>query len=82
MTEKGKECDKECEQCERCIAEEEAWQKIDCYINCHGYDWTYNHIRHDYQKYYMSGGYCSHTLMDIIKHNEEECRLLFGTSDI
>lgn len=63
-------------------AAEEAWDKLQCYIECHGYDWTYERLKNDYQKYYLKGFYCSHTLMDIIKQNEEECRLLFGTSDI
>lgn len=64
--------------CNICIAKEELWQRIERFINCHNYDWTFERIRHDYQKYYMNGGYCSYTLMDIIRHNEQECELLFG----
>lgn len=64
--------------CNICIAEEDAWQRIKCYIDCHNYDWTLERIRRDYQKYYMKGSYCSHTLMDIIEHHKQECELLFG----
>lgn len=71
-------CDQLDKNCNRCIAQEEAWERIQCYIDCHGYDWTYERLRHDYQIYYMRGAYCSHTCMDVIKNNEADCRILFG----
>lgn len=56
---------------------EEAWQRIQCYIDCHNYDWTFERIKNDYQKYYINGSQISYSLLDIITHNEMECKLLF-----
>lgn len=74
----GDYCDEEHKNCDRCIAEEDAWQRLQCYIDCHNYDWTFDRIKRDYQKYYLKGRYCSYTLMDIIKYNENDCKMLFG----
>lgn len=60
------------------ITKEEAWRKIQDYIETHNYDWTFERIKNDYQKYYLKGAYCSYTLCDVIKNNEIECQLLFG----
>ena len=73
----GDYCIENPQDCNRCIAEEEAWQKVQCFIECHGYDWTFEHLKHDYQAYYEHGYYCSHTFLDVVKNNEQECRLLF-----
>ena len=73
----GDYCNEEHKDCDRCIAEEDAWQRLQCYIDCHNYDWTFDRIKHDYQKYYLNGSYCSHTLMDIIENNENDCKMLF-----
>ena len=56
----------------------DAWQRLQCYIDYYNYDWTFDRIKYDYQKYYLNGSYCSHTLMDIIKNNESDCKMLFG----
>ena len=74
----GDFCNEEHKDCDRCVAEEDAWQRLQCYIDCHNYDWTFDRIKHDYQKYYLNGCYCSHTLMDIIENNKKDCEMLFG----
>lgn len=74
----GDLCNENHKDCQVCIAKEDAWQRIECYIDCHNYDWTFEKIKHDYQKYYINGSYCSYTLMDIIEHHKQECELLFG----
>ncbi len=67
--------------CEKCIAQEEAWSKVQCYIACHNYTWTIEGLRHDYQKYYTKGYHCSHTFLDVVRNNEAECKLLFGKEE-
>lgn len=74
----GNYCNEEHKDCDRCVAEEDAWQRVQCYIDCHNYDWTFERIKHDYQKYYLNTCYCSHTLMDIIENNKNDCEMLFG----
>lgn len=36
----GDYCDEEHKDCDRCVAEEDAWQRLQCYIDSHNYDWT------------------------------------------
>lgn len=74
----GDYCDEEYKDCDRCVAEEDAWCRVQCYIDSHNYDWTFDRIKHDYQKYYLKGSYYSHTLTDIIENNENDCKMLFG----
>lgn len=61
--------------------EESAWDKIQSYIVSCNYTWTHSGLKHDYQKYYMKGFYCSHTFLDVVRNNEPECKLLFGEKD-
>ena len=58
---------------------EEAEKRIQDYMTKSGYTWTFEELEHDYRKYYMSDSYCSYTLLDIVEHNEAECKLLFGS---
>ena len=73
----GDYCDEEHKDCDGCIAEEDAWQRLQCYIDCHNYDQTFDRIKHDYQKYNLNGSYCGYTLMDIIENNKNDCEILF-----
>lgn len=52
----GDYCNERHKDCNRCIAEEDACQRLQCYIDRNNYDWTFNRIKHDYQKYYLKGG--------------------------
>jgi len=63
--------------CIVCMAERVMWRRIEDYIISCNYTWTYEGLKHDYQNYYMKGAYCSHTFLDIVKHNEAECKFLF-----
>lgn len=74
----GHYCNEEHKNCNKCIAEEDAWQRLQYYIGCHNYDWAFDRIKHDYQKYYLNGSYCIRTLMDIIKNDKNDCKMLFG----
>ena len=40
----GDYCDEEHKDCDRCVAEEDAWQRLQCYIDSHNYDWTLQRI--------------------------------------
>ena len=55
-----------------------AWKRIQEYIDKMHYTWTYEHLKHDYQEYYMKGHYISYTCNDVIQNNKEDCELLFG----
>lgn len=58
----------------------EAWERIAAYIKRKGYDWTYKEVdrfEHDYLAYYLNGDCCNDTFMDIIKNNENDCKIAF-----
>lgn len=63
--------------CKECIDKEEAWQKIECYMNCHDIDLSRNFLREYYLSYYVKGLYCNPIMKDIFESNKEECRFLF-----
>lgn len=31
-------CNEELKNCDRCVAEEDAWQRVQCYIDSHNYE--------------------------------------------
>lgn len=73
----GNYCDREDKKCNICVSQEEAWERVQGYIECHSYTWTYEHLKHDYQEYYTKGAYISHTCRDVIENNLLDCKLLF-----
>lgn len=42
-----------------------------------GYEWSYEHMKHDYQTYYLHNLYCAFSLMDIIANRTVQCMRLF-----
>jgi len=60
------------------LEESDEWRKVEDFIISRNYTWTYEGLKHDYQNYYTKGAYCSHTFLDVVKHNEAECKFLFG----
>ena len=58
----NKHCNQKEKKCDKCISQEEAWKKINCYIECHDY---------------LKKLYCNPIILDIIEHNKNECKLLF-----
>ena len=42
-------CDQKEKKCDKCISQEEAWQKINCYIECHDYGISYNFFKQYYE---------------------------------
>lgn len=53
------------------------WRKIVSYMRECGYDWSYEHLKHDYLTYYLHDKYCSYSLMDIISNRTVQCMRLF-----
>jgi len=41
----GDYCDEKHKNCDKCIAEEDAWQRLQCYMDYCNYDWTYDRIK-------------------------------------
>lgn len=70
-------CDQKEKECDKCISQEEAWQKINCYIECHDYGISYDFFKNYYESYYLKKLYCNPIILDIIEHNKNECKLLF-----
>ena len=56
---------------------EEAWKRVKDYVDMMRYTYIFEEIKKSYQDYYMSGSYISYSLNDIIRFNEEDCKLLF-----
>lgn len=73
----GDYCDERDKCCNDCIDKEDAWTRLQYYMDLCNYDWTYDHLKHDYQTYYIHGYYCSDTFKDIVENNKTECELLF-----
>lgn len=42
-----------------------------------GYEWSYEHMKHDYQTYYLHNLFCAFSLMDIIANRTVQCMRLF-----
>ena len=53
------------------------WKKIVSYMRECGYEWSYEHMKHDYQTYYLHNLYCAFSLMDIIANRTVQCMRLF-----
>ena len=60
--------------CRECIEKEEAWQKIECYMECHDIELSHNFLREYYLSYYVKGLYCNPIMKDIYENNKEECK--------
>lgn len=39
------------------------WKKIVSYMRECGYEWSYEHMKHDYQTYYLHNLYCAFSLI-------------------
>lgn len=53
------------------------WKKIVSYMRECGYEWSYEHMKHDYQTYYLHNLFCAFSLMDIIANRTVQCMRLF-----
>ena len=53
------------------------WKKIVSYMRECGYEWSYEHMKHDYQTYYLHDLFCAFSLMDIIANRTVQCMRLF-----
>lgn len=71
------QCNQKEKDCNKCISQEMAWQKINCYMECHNYDISYEFLKNYFVSYYLKKLYCNPIMLDIIENNKEECRLLF-----